>query len=188
MCDKICYERRIYRERQNCQTIFFRQFCRFLVYICHIHSAVISILNAFYFKASWEDNFQEALTKKEPYKMLNSVQKTVDMMHRKDNYKYFDDAKLGVQYLEIQYASREASFLIIFPKAEGGLRDVERKLNKDVFSRLALQAKPNTLQNSVYQNSRLSHRSAPRTCCKQSETRNVSAIAPICQAWLLNVE
>lgn len=108
-------------------------------------STVAILVNAVYFKASWEDDFQEALTKKEPFKTLNGAQKTVDMMHREDKYKYFDDAELGVQYLEIQYASREASFLVILPKAEGGLRDVERKLNKDVFSRLASQAQPNTL-------------------------------------------
>ncbi len=94
------------------------------------------LLNAVYFFAEWQKQFNEGATRPEPFYLLpgagaDSVE--VPMMHGKRRLPYAADAKLGVEAVDIPY--KAMSMLVLLPKP-GKLPSLEQKLSGSALERI----------------------------------------------------
>ncbi|XP_019867136.1 antichymotrypsin-2 isoform X6 [Aethina tumida] len=86
------------------------------------------LVNAIYFKGDWLNKFDAKNTKKQPF-FLNEVDKVdVDMMFRKGDYRYKFDRDLDAQVLELPYANKALSMIVVLPNKKDGIRELEGKL------------------------------------------------------------
>jgi len=84
------------------------------------------LTNAIYFKSNWHKQFDSRDTGDAPFRTTVNGQVTVPMMRQTDYFPYGADD--GVQILELPYASRDASMLIVLPDAVDGLGNLEKRL------------------------------------------------------------
>ncbi|MFZ2806679.1 MAG: serpin family protein [Desulfosalsimonadaceae bacterium] len=96
----------------------------------------VVLTNAIYFKGSWYQKFDEALTAPGPFTRLDGTTVTAELMHRQDDTKYAHGD--GFDVVELPYASpnfpeyaypQELSMLVIIPHA-GEFAAVETSLDK----------------------------------------------------------
>ncbi|XP_055327417.1 leukocyte elastase inhibitor C-like isoform X2 [Paramacrobiotus metropolitanus] len=85
------------------------------------------LLNILTFKGGWSEKFRKAKTAKNKFYM-GDIEMEVDMMSLASHFNYAYYEPLDVDYLEICYASGEASMLILLPRQKGGLEELEGKL------------------------------------------------------------
>ncbi|XP_062986371.1 leukocyte elastase inhibitor-like isoform X4 [Elgaria multicarinata webbii] len=90
------------------------------------------LVNAIYFKGSWEEKFQEADTKDLPFRLNKKEKKNVKMMFMKKNFpfRYIPECKCRV--LELPYKGKELSMIILLPDDiednSTGLEQLEKQL------------------------------------------------------------
>ncbi|KAG8522052.1 LOW QUALITY PROTEIN: Leukocyte elastase inhibitor, partial [Galemys pyrenaicus] len=90
------------------------------------------LVNAIYFKGSWEDEFRKEDTKDSSFRLNKKDTKTVKMMYLKKKlpFSYIQDLKCRV--LELPYKGRELSMVILLPDniedASTGLEKIEQQL------------------------------------------------------------
>jgi serpin B len=84
------------------------------------------LVNAIYFKASWEKPFSENHTSPEPFFVTPSVKKDVPLMRRTGDYGYAEQD--GVKVLQIPYQEETLAMVFVLPDAVDGLEAVERQL------------------------------------------------------------
>lgn len=87
---------------------------------------VLVITNAVYFKCDWKFKFEKSDTKRENFAVSAKDKVVVDMMHLKENFKYYEDANL--QVLELPYKGDELSMLVLLPRETERLREIENTL------------------------------------------------------------
>ena len=106
---------------------------------------VTALVNAVYFKAAWENEFNEARTDKAEFTNADGTAGTVDMMHQTDGFGYY--ATPGVEALKMDYRNdavdniegdnyeffRDADFSMYLIKADGTL-DVQHLLDSAEFT------------------------------------------------------
>ena len=85
------------------------------------------LVNAIYFKSSWDEPFQERNTTNAPFHKADGSAVDARLMRRTDHFRYFGDGEL--QVLEMPYRNRTMSMLVVLPRTHDGLKDVEAKLN-----------------------------------------------------------
>jgi serpin B len=90
------------------------------------------LTNAIYFKGTWEDKFDKAATRDEDFTLLDESKVKVPMMHGTKDLRYFENE--DVQVLEIPYAGKDMSMVIILPAQP---KEEERKEVKDQKGLLA---------------------------------------------------
>lgn len=84
---------------------------------------VLVLTNAIYFKGEWAAQFDKKLTRDEPFHISPDKTINVPMMHRTDNFGYFEtpllhgpkDAAAKAQLLELPYKGERLSMVIILP-------------------------------------------------------------------------
>lgn len=90
------------------------------------------LVNAVYFKGSWEDEFRKEDTANAPFRLNKEDQKTVKMMYQKKKlpFGYIQDLKCRV--LELPYRGKELSMIILLPDdiedGSTGLKKIEEQL------------------------------------------------------------
>ena len=90
-------------------------------------ATVLVLANAIYFKGKWENPFDPKLTQNGLFHLTAGKTITTPMMkHRELKCGYYQDTE--VQVLDIPYAGREISMLVILPKQVDGLAQLERDL------------------------------------------------------------
>ena len=107
---------------------------------------VLVITNAVYFKGDWKFKFEKSDTKREDFAVSAKNKIKVDMMHLKENFKYYDDANL--QVIELPYKGDELSMLVILPRDTEGIKDIESTLSAENLNRLLSKMK--TREVDVY--------------------------------------
>ncbi len=85
------------------------------------------LTNAIYFKGIWENAFDEALTKEEPFHISSSTRVNAPLMYQRENFGYMENEHL--QMLEMRYAGEELSMVVLLPRDIDGLEQVERLLD-----------------------------------------------------------
>ena len=90
------------------------------------HDTVLVLTNAIYFKGDWKIKFEKSNTKREGFAISAKDKVMVDMMHLKEDFKYYEDANL--QALELPYKGNEISMLVFLPKETEGLKEIENTL------------------------------------------------------------
>lgn len=86
------------------------------------------LVNAIYFKGTWEHQFNKNLTQKGPFytDATNSIE--TDFMFTKKSFDYGRIDEVEASVLEMRYADSDVSFLIILPDKNDGLKEMESKL------------------------------------------------------------
>lgn len=79
------------------------------------------LVNALYFSALWEDQFDAKDTRKLPFYKNQKDSEDVQTMIKYGTYKYFEDEKLGGKFLEIPYIGGNLYMTIFLPNEKDGL-------------------------------------------------------------------
>ncbi len=92
------------------------------------HLTRLVLVNAIYFKGSWEARFNKAATLEDGFFRLASGEEvTAPMMSRLGRYQYAEDAE--AQWLELPYEQKEVALVVVLPKHPDGLARVEAALS-----------------------------------------------------------
>ncbi|XP_049854733.1 serpin B6-like [Schistocerca gregaria] len=86
------------------------------------------LVNAIYFKGDWLKTFNKELTIPTPFHVAPGSTKDVDMMNIKEQFKYSDVPQLESQVLLLPYKGERVSMMIILPRQQNGLPNLEKKL------------------------------------------------------------
>ena len=84
------------------------------------------LTNAVYFHGIWSDPFNKDRTKEEDFHLTATDKIKVPLMHRWDEFQYGEVYDL--QILELPYGDGSLSMLVLLPKKNHGLADLEAKL------------------------------------------------------------
>jgi serpin B len=87
------------------------------------------LTNAIYFKGDWNSQFKKDQTREEVFNDGSDAKRKVPMMHQTAKFKYHDAGEL--QVLEMPYAGKELSMVVLLPKKVTGLADLEKSLTAD---------------------------------------------------------
>jgi serpin B len=96
------------------------------------HLTRLVLTNAIYFKGTWDSQFNKNQTRELPFHV--QIDKTVQapMMYQKEPFKFMETDKL--QALELPYKGDELSMVILLPKKQDGLAELESSLCADSLS------------------------------------------------------
>ena len=93
---------------------------------------VLVLTNAIYFKGDWKIKFEKNNTKREDFAISTKDKVMADIMHLKEDFKYYEDANL--QAIELPYKGDEISMLVLLPKETEGLKEIENTLTAKSFN------------------------------------------------------
>lgn len=90
------------------------------------------LVNAIYFKGSWEDEFRKEATADTPFRLNKKDKKTVKMMYQKKKLPFGYIQDLQCRVLELPYRGKELSMIILLPDdiedGSTGLKKIEEQL------------------------------------------------------------
>ncbi|XP_077283835.1 alaserpin-like [Arctopsyche grandis] len=113
-------------------------------------STRLILINAIYFKGTWELKFDAAKTIKSEFSLSSSKAFEVDMMNKVDSFKYADLPQWDAQALEMQYEKRNVSMVIILPNQIDGLANLEKNvMNSNLKQTVFDELLPNELSVSI---------------------------------------
>jgi serpin B len=98
------------------------------------------LTNAIYFLGDWVDPFEKRNTRDQLFKISASQQVTAPLMYQKASFGYAEEKSL--QVLEMAYAGRELSMVVILPRDVEGLGQLERELSPARLSALLAEIQP----------------------------------------------
>jgi serpin B len=101
------------------------------------------LTNAIYFKGDWNSQFKKDQTRDEMFNDGKKVKVKAPMMHQTEKFKYLDADTL--QVLEMPYAGKELSMVVLLPKKVGGLADLEKSLTADKLADLLGKVREQTV-------------------------------------------
>jgi serpin B len=87
-------------------------------------NSVCVLLNAIYFKGTWESQFQKSSTHDAPFSVSAGNQVTVSMMYQKGDFRLL--AEQDFQAVSIPYKGKSLSMVILLPRTIDGLASLER--------------------------------------------------------------
>jgi serpin B len=93
------------------------------------------LANAVHLKAQWISQFNERITKPEPFHVRGSATIDVPMMHQREEFGYAKHD--GFVAVSLPYIGNELQFLILVPDQVNGLRALESKLNPNLLAECA---------------------------------------------------
>jgi serpin B len=85
------------------------------------------LVNAIYFKSSWQEAFRERNTQDGKFRKADGTDVDVRLMRRTGRFRYYGDDEL--QVLEMPYRNEAMSMLVVLPRQRDGLSAVEAKLS-----------------------------------------------------------
>jgi serpin B len=92
------------------------------------------LVNAIYFKGTWQDEFNKKNTKPMPFYLHDNETKEAQMMYQRASFQYAEDK--DVQVLTMPYEGYDLSMTIILPKEKNGLAAVENGLTTEKLSKM----------------------------------------------------
>ncbi|KAG8522054.1 Serpin B6 [Galemys pyrenaicus] len=100
---------------------------------------VLVLVNAIYFKGSWDKQFDKQHTQESPFYVSPGEQKTVQMMFRKSTYKITYIGDIFTQVLMLPYAGQELDMVIMLPDKGRDLRTTCTALSLQVEKALTYE-------------------------------------------------
>jgi len=103
------------------------------------------LVNAIYFKSTWEKAFDSTRTKKdELFNVSSNNTVKVDMMHNNEaRVKYYENEEM--QVVEIPYKNDSLSMVIFLPKKMDGINEFEKSLNNETYLKTLKSLLPNDI-------------------------------------------
>ena len=93
---------------------------------------LIFLINAIYFKGSWQKEFDKSATRDGIFHLSNGGEKRVKMMYRKGAYPYFRGENF--EAARLPYGEGRVSMYIFLPDRDSNLDDVIKQLNVENWS------------------------------------------------------
>ena len=88
--------------------------------------SMLFLINAVYFKGKWEDPFEKALTKPQPFTLADGTKIQYPAMLRSGEYRYYDASTF--QVISLPYGSGRFSMEIFLPKSKSNLLEFQKQL------------------------------------------------------------
>ena len=105
------------------------------------------LTNAIYFKARWMNEFGKGATADAPFHVSAEKQNPVPMMHQTHRFSYGESEDL--QVLEIPYGPGNIGMLILLPKKNDGLSELEKELTSENVTKWSAGLKPRQVKLSL---------------------------------------
>lgn len=96
--------------------------------------AVMYILNAIYFKATWKYEFDSEQTRPKPFTLQNGSSIQVPTMNIKKHFRYAENTE--AEMLEVPYGDESYNMYIVLPKPGISVEQLARSLNSTVWNSL----------------------------------------------------
>jgi len=90
------------------------------------------LVNAIYFKGSWQTKFEKTATQKMLFHKIDGTDKQTDFMNRRGTFGYADVE--DAQVLEIPYKGDTTSMIIVLPHATSNINKLESQLSTTSFN------------------------------------------------------
>ncbi|XP_053457668.1 serpin B9 isoform X2 [Nycticebus coucang] len=103
------------------------------------------LVNAIYFKGRWHEQFDKIYTREMPFKVNQKEQRPVQMMFQEATFKIGYISEARAQVLDLPYAGRELSMLVLLPDDGVELAEVERNLT---FEKFMAWTKPESMKST----------------------------------------
>ncbi|XP_035300814.1 serpin B12 isoform X1 [Cricetulus griseus] len=115
------------------------------------NATVLVLVNAVYFKAKWEKNFDCENTVDAPFCLSENEKKTVKMMNQKGKFRLGFIEELQAQILEMKYTMGKLSMLVLLPSCSEdnvkSLQELENKISHEKI--MAWSSSENMPEESV---------------------------------------
>jgi serpin B len=87
------------------------------------------LTNAVYFKAEWDSKFAREVTHEQPFQVAADKKVKVPLMAQTGTFSYLEGDAL--QLVELPYAGKDLSMLVLLPKKADGLPELEKALTAE---------------------------------------------------------
>ncbi|KAL9868127.1 LOW QUALITY PROTEIN: serpin B6-like [Geothlypis trichas] len=95
------------------------------------------LVNAIYFKGSWEEQFNKQSTRERPFQITKDETRPVQMMFKEANFNMTYIGDLQTKILELPYVGNELSMIILLPdKIQDGSTGLERLERELTYEKL----------------------------------------------------
>ncbi|XP_008838881.1 serpin B12 [Nannospalax galili] len=115
------------------------------------NATVLVLVNAVYFKAKWEKNFDCENTVDAPFSLNENEKKTVKMMNQKGKFRIGFIEELQAQILEMKYTTGTLSMFVLLPSCSEdnvkSLQELEKKITHEKI--MAWSSSENMSEESV---------------------------------------
>jgi serpin B len=91
------------------------------------------LVNAIYFKGTWESQFKADKTKDAPFHLSSNKSVQAPMMTQKEKFRYADLGSFDM--LKLPYIENEMSMIVLLPKKVDGLKQLESNLSAENLKR-----------------------------------------------------
>ena len=105
------------------------------------------LTNATYFKGDWVKPFDTKGTQEEEFTVSAERKVSVPLMHQTAAFGFAEEETL--QLLEMPYAGRDLSMVVLLPKKLGGLPELETSLSRERLDSLVSQLLPREVNTSI---------------------------------------
>lgn len=94
-------------------------------------AAVLFLINAIYFKGSWQTEFEPSQTRDGTFHLATGGEKQVPMMTRTGDYRYYENYEENFQAISLPYGDGRISMYIFLPNRASGLNAFLENLNAE---------------------------------------------------------
>ncbi|XP_032007982.1 serpin-like protein HMSD isoform X1 [Hylobates moloch] len=91
------------------------------------------LVNAIYFKGSWNSPFEQHKTREMPFKISKNKEKPVQMMFQKSTFQMTYAKEILTKILLLPYVGEELNMIIMLPDENTDLKTVEKELSYERF-------------------------------------------------------